>query len=150
MKNLLGQAIFIAATAHRDQKDKGGKAYILHPLRLMMRLRTDDEELMQIAVLHDVFEDHGDVWCLNDLAVRGFSDRVINALRILTHKKDQSYHDYIMSMVDNHDCIRVKIEDLRDNSDIMRLKGISEKDNARIEKYHKYFLILQEAGKKFQ
>lgn len=54
---LLGKAIAIAATAHQSATDKGGKAYILHPLRVMMRLRTDDEELMQIAVLHDVVED---------------------------------------------------------------------------------------------
>jgi len=45
---MLGKAIAIASKVHEKQKDKGGKAYILHPIRIMMRLRTDDEELMQL------------------------------------------------------------------------------------------------------
>ena len=57
MKTLLGTAIGIAAICHHEQSDRGEKAYILHPLRMMMRLRTDDEELMCIAVLHDCIED---------------------------------------------------------------------------------------------
>lgn len=35
--------------------DKGGKPYILHPLRLMISKRSQEE--MICAVLHDVIED---------------------------------------------------------------------------------------------
>lgn len=45
MTNMLGQAIAIAAVAHEGKTDRGGKAYILHPLRVMNSLQTDDEEL---------------------------------------------------------------------------------------------------------
>lgn len=54
---MLGKAIAITSAVHQNQLDKGGHAYILHPIRIMMRLRTDDEELMTIAILHDVVED---------------------------------------------------------------------------------------------
>ena len=57
MRNILASAIALAAKGHEQQVDKGGHAYILHPLRMMMQLRTTDEELMSIAVLHDVIED---------------------------------------------------------------------------------------------
>ena len=51
----LEDAIQIAAEGHKGQKDKAGASYILHPLRMMMRLKTEAE--MITAILHDVVED---------------------------------------------------------------------------------------------
>ncbi len=51
----LEDAIQIAAEAHKGQPDKAGAPYILHPLRMMMRLKTEAE--MITAILHDVVED---------------------------------------------------------------------------------------------
>lgn len=146
---MLGKAISIAAQSHEKVCDKGGKAYILHPIRIMMRLRTDDEELMQIAILHDVVEDDPS-WTLEELLEAGFDPRVVNALECLTHRENESYGDYIKRVATNEDAIRVKIEDLRDNSDITRLKGISPKDIKRMEKYHRSFLFLQNAMKNLE
>lgn len=137
---MLGTAIALASRVHEKQTDKGGKPYILHPLRLMMRLRTSDEELMSIAVLHDVIED-SDV-TLNDLRELGFSERVVAALDLLTHRKGDSYDDYVRKIATNRDATLVKIEDLRDNSDITRLKGLTEKDHARLMKYNKSYVYL--------
>ena len=42
----LEDAILLAVTAHKGQRDKVGQPYILHPLRVMLRLRppaTDDK-----------------------------------------------------------------------------------------------------------
>ncbi len=52
---IIEDAIFIALQVHQGQKDKAGSSYILHPLRLMLRMRTEGE--MMVAVLHDVIED---------------------------------------------------------------------------------------------
>lgn len=139
---MLAKAIAIAAQSHCQQLDKGGNAYILHPIRIMMRLRTNDEELMQIAILHDVIEDSA--CSVEDLHNAGFSERVIKALTCLTHNKNESYTDYIKRIGTNHDATLVKLEDLRDNSDITRLKGIRQKDLERIEKYHRSYLYLKE------
>ena len=38
----LERAIAVAARAHEGQYDKGGAAYILHPLRVMMRVSTPE------------------------------------------------------------------------------------------------------------
>ena len=59
-KNLLERAIELAVKHHKGQTDKAGKAYILHPLRLMMAVNTDEEKI--VAVLHDIVEDT-DITC---------------------------------------------------------------------------------------
>lgn len=139
---MFDKAMFIAAREHLGVRDKGGHAYILHPMRIAMRLRTNDEELMSIAVLHDVIEDSK--MTFEDLYNEGFSERVVSALRLLTHQKGVSYDDYIDAMRGNRDALRVKREDLRDNSDITRLKGVTEKDIARMAKYQRSFLKVEQ------
>lgn len=137
----LMRAISIANTTHYNQYDKGGNPYILHPLHLMNQLLFD-KELAAIAVLHDVIED-GYISCV-DLKDIGFSERVIIALDLLTHKPEDSYEEYINNMRFNIDAIRVKRKDLEHNSDITRLKGVTPKDLKRIEKYHRAFIKLGE------
>lgn len=141
----LGKAIAIASTVHADQVDRGGNAYILHPMRIMQRLRTTDAELMQIAIMHDVIEDSD--YTIESLQKEGFSKRVLAALECLTHHKDEEYDDYIRRISTNDDAILVKLEDLRDNSDITRLKGITQKDFERVQKYHRSYIFLTEAKK---
>jgi len=140
MKNL-DKAILLAAEAHAGQFDKGGKPYILHPLHLMQQLLFDPE-LAQIAVLHDVVEDSN--MTFEQLVKLGFSNRVIDALTLLTHNPSDSYEDYILGIATNQDAIKVKRKDLEHNSDITRLKGVTDKDLERMKKYHKAFLFLGE------
>ena len=138
----LALAIQTAAHYHAGQFDKGGKPYILHPLHLMNQLLFDTQ-LATIAVLHDVVEDSNIT--ILDLMTIGMSGRVISALKLLTHNKNQSYEDYIEGICGNFDAIRVKRKDLEHNTAITRLKGIGPKDIARMEKYHKAFVRLTEA-----
>lgn len=145
---MFDKAIFIAAREHLGVKDKGGNAYILHPMRIAMRLRTNDEELMSIAILHDVIEDSK--LTFEDLLNEGFSERVVAGLRLLTHQKGVSYDDYIDGMRGNRDALRVKREDLRDNSDITRLKGVTEKDLKRMEKYQRSFIKVEQYLKELE
>ena len=43
----LERAIQIAVHAHMGQKDKGEEPYILHPLRIMFKMRTDLEHMVK-------------------------------------------------------------------------------------------------------
>lgn len=145
----LASAIQIAASVHEKQFDKGGKPYILHPLHLMNQLLFDTQ-LATIAVLHDVIEDSDGAVTLESLKHEGFSQRVLNAIELLTHRKGSDYlQDYIKGICTNYDAIRVKRKDLEHNANITRLKGIRAKDLARIEKYHKAFFMLEEAKEQF-
>lgn len=140
---LLSRAIQIAANAHAGQLDRGGAPYILHPLRVMQRLRTHDYELMCVAILHDVVEDCADV-TIESLEAEGFSERVLSALFLMTHTKDETYDAYIQRIATNEDASLVKLEDLRDNSDITRLKGLRDKDFERLAKYNRAYKYLSE------
>ena len=135
--NILAKAIQLAADKHSEQTDKGGNAYILHPLRMMMRLRTSDEELMAVAVLHDVVEDCG--VSFDELLAFGMPERVVTGVKALTRQAGETYEQFIERLAGNRDALMVKREDLRDNSDLTRLKGVTEKDVARMQKYMKAF-----------
>ena len=139
--SMLAIAIRIAAISHEKQLDKGGNPYILHPLAVMTNLRTNDQELMAIAVLHDVIEDDAN-WTCEKLAAEGMSNRVLEALTCLTHSKAESYEDYIKRISTNRDATRVKLEDLSHNMDLKRMKGLREKDFERMVKYTKAFAFL--------
>jgi (p)ppGpp synthase/HD superfamily hydrolase len=132
----------LAAMGHNGQFDKSGKTYILHCLTVMQYLETEDEELMCIALGHDLLEDTNVT--KEELLRLGFSDRVVNGIVALTKVKGQSYEEYKQSVFANEDAMRVKMCDLRHNSDIRRLKGVTEKDLARLKKYHQFYLELKE------
>lgn len=129
----LAKAISIAANEFEDKTDKAGQPYILHCLRVMNNLNSTDEELNIIAVLHDIREDCG--YTTKQLFDLGFSERVVRALAKLTHFESQSYDDYIEEITANIDAVKVKMADLIDNMNLLRLSKISKKDLERQEKY---------------
>ena len=141
MKNKLAFAIAIAAEQFKNTFDKSGQPYMLHCIRVMNSVNQNDSELMQIAILHDVPEDTEIK--LEHLRSYGFSDRVLEAVKLLTHDDPNlSYDDYIKRIGTNKDATAVKIADLIDNSNITRLKGLRKKDLERMEKYHRSFIYL--------
>ncbi len=131
-------SIAIAAEAHKGVKDKAGAAYILHPLRMMMRLKTEAE--MITAILHDVVEDTG--WTIEKLRAQGFSEEVLEAVDCVTNKEGESYEKFIERAGRNPIARRVKIADLEDNMNIQRIGELKPKDLERLEKYHRSWRIL--------
>ena len=136
-------AMDIAKDAHEGQTDRGGQPYILHPYHIMSRFMFDPE-LASIAVLHDVVEDSE--WTIDAISESGFSVRVCSAIDLLTHEKGQEYlSGYIEGMCGNYDAVRVKMEDIKHNSDVTRLPKIGSSDLKRLKKYHNAFLRLSDA-----
>jgi (p)ppGpp synthase/HD superfamily hydrolase len=142
----LSKMLHLATNMHDGQFDKGGVPYILHPLKVMHYLKSNDEELQCIALGHDLIEDtfKSTADGVATLLHYGFSDRIISGILSLTKIEGESYDDYKKRVKSNPDAVLVKMADLRHNSDIRRLKGIREKDVARIERYHKFYLELRE------
>jgi (p)ppGpp synthase/HD superfamily hydrolase len=136
----LEKAIQIAAQAHAGQKDKFGAPYVLHPLRMMMRMES--ETAMMAAVLHDVVEDSD--WTLERLRGEGFSEEVLQAVDCLTNRNGESYDEFIARVETNAIARQVKIADLEDNMNVKRIGEMSPKDLARIEKYHRAWRALTE------
>ena len=135
-------AVSIAARAHRGQKDKAGAPYLLHPLRMMMRMET--ESAMMAAVLHDVVEDTE--WTLERLREAGFSDEVLEAVDCLTHREGESYEQFVERVRTNAIARQIKIADLEDNMNVRRINQLGPRDLERLEKYHRAWRVLTGEG----
>lgn len=139
---MLNTMLLIAAKNHDGQFDKGGKPYVLHPLKVMHYLGDADEELQCIALGHDIVEDTPVTY--HDLRVAGMSERVIAGIEALTKRRGETLNEYKQRVFANPDAMRVKLCDLRHNSDIRRLKGVSQRDIERMQKYHQFYLEIKE------
>jgi len=135
----LERAIAIAVEAHAGQVDKAGAPYILHALRVMLRMETTEERI--IAVLHDAVEDTH--WTFDRLRAEGFSDRVLAAIDSVTKRHNETYDEFIDRAARNVVGRRVKFADLEDNVDLGRIAQPTESDHARIEKYRRAIARLQ-------
>jgi (p)ppGpp synthase/HD superfamily hydrolase len=140
-KQKLHDMIVLATNRHANQFDKGGNPYILHCFAVMYLVESEDYEVKQIAVGHDLVEDTDVTW--EDLIREGFSDRVIQGIMALTKQRGETYEQYKNKVKSNKDAVLVKMADLRHNSDITRLKGVAEKDIARIAKYMQFYSELK-------
>jgi len=133
MTQTLERAIAIAATAHAGQVDKGGAPYILHPLKVMLRMNSLEERI--VAVLHDVVEDCG--ISFDDLRKEGFSEAVLSAIESVTKVPGESYEDFVERAAQNPIGRVVKLADLEENSDLSRIASPSWEDLERVEKYRR-------------
>lgn len=139
MTNLLGKAIALAAQAHQEQLELSGVPYILHPLRMMFAVETEEERMA--AILHDVVEDTP--WTLEQLRAEGFPPAVIEAVDCLSRRESETYAEFIERAARNPIARRVKLADLEDNMDIRRLPTVDEKDCKRLLKYHRAWRRLK-------
>ena len=136
---LLSKAIIIAASVHKEQKDKGGDDYILHPLRVMMNFTDQTHRI--VAVLHDAIEDSESSFEINQISE--FPGEVVDAVVLLTRNKEDKYLDYIKKISTNPIAMLVKLADLTDNMDISRIKNkLTNKDLERLNKYRKAYDYL--------
>src|SRR5262245_33479920 len=110
------KALQIAAKAHDGQKDKEGRPYILHAIRVMMGCPDPDAQI--VGVMHDVVEDTAVTH--EELAAAGFSPEVLAAIRLVTHAKNEPYADYVVRCKANRLARQVKLADLTDNSRLDR------------------------------
>lgn len=135
----LDTALALAIRVHAGQRDRAGKPYILHPLRIMQRFQTEPEQI--VAVLHDVVED-GDV-TLDRIRELGFSEAVVAGIDGMTKRPGESYEAFVERLAPNPLARAVKIMDIRDNIDVTRLPSMDERDLQRVAKYHRALKFLE-------
>lgn len=137
----LSEMIGLVALGFVDKYDKGGTPYVMHCLTVMQNMQSIDFELLQIAVGHDLLEDTDiDSEYLREL---GFSERVISGIECITKVKGETYEQYKSKVKSNFDSVLVKMQDLKHNSCLTRLKGTTQKDVERVEKYMLFYVELQ-------
>lgn len=133
-------AMKLCFETHKNQVDKTGLPYVFHPFHLAEQM--DDEISTVCALLHDVVEDSDTTF--EDLLEMGFSGEIIEVLKLLTHAEEVPYMDYVREIKKNPTATKVKIADLKHNSDTTRLDVVDEWAIKRNEKYAEALRILTE------
>lgn len=134
-------SIILSTEKHAGQTDRSGKPYILHPLRVMGKVKSLPEKT--VAMLHDVIEDT-DVTAA-DLLDMGFSPCVVEAVVSVTRNEGESRLSAAQRSANNRMGCAVKLADLADNMDLTRLDHISEKDASRYQEYCAAKELLEQA-----
>lgn len=142
----LDKAILVAVLSHAGQTDKGGNSYVRHPLRVMEKQRTEDE--MVSGVCHDVVED-GDI-TFDELLDLGFTKGQVRTIDALTKREGETYDQSIDRVLLDPTARKVKTEDIKDNSQLWRLKNkiLTEKDFVRQQNYINALVRLGEIDNK--
>jgi (p)ppGpp synthase/HD superfamily hydrolase len=123
--SLLDRAVALAAHAH------AGQAYILHPLRVMARVETDDERV--VAILHDAVENGSDRISLARLREEGFPEEIVEAIDCLTRRDGEGYDDFVDRLAPNALARRVKLADLAENLDLLWRSSLTLDDFAGLQ-----------------
>lgn len=133
-------ALQIAIRAHKGQKDKSGRDYIMHPIRVAERCKSPKAKI--VALLHDTIEDT-DV-TTDYLREQGFPEEIIEGVLSVTKREGETYEDFVRRAAQNPIGKEVKKADLEDNMDVRRLKEITDKDVEQLRKYLRAWRYLNE------
>ena len=137
---LTKKALKLCFEAHKEQVDKTGMPYVFHPFHLAEQM--DDEISTVCALLHDVIEDTNIT--MEMLDQMGFPQEVLTVLELLTHNETVPYMDYVKNISNHPIAKKVKIADLRHNSDLKRLDFVDEWALKRNKKYQEALRILSD------
>lgn len=144
-ESMLDKALLIAYRAHHGQVDKGGKPYILHPLYVESQMPVHDTLSRAAALLHDVPEDSkGDTrYSPSDLVSEGIWPEVVSVVDCLTKRSGEAYGAYLERVKGNPEAVPVKLADLEHNSELGRLKTVTDADRERMDKYKRAVEFLK-------
>ena len=133
INHLLEKAILTALRAHRGQVDRVGRAYVLHPLRVANRCKTDEERI--VAILHDVIEQGG--MTAEQLLAEGFPSYLVEAVLAITRQPGEGCDDFMVRILRNPIGRQVKKHDLEDHIDLMQLRPLTPDF---IDTYNEYLI----------
>src|SRR5512136_1616351 len=116
---LLELAERVARHAHAGQVDKSGVAYVEHCRRVAAKLTGERPKI--VAWLHDILEDSNA--SESDLRPQ-FGDAIVDAVVALTRRNGEAPHDYYARVRGNELARQVKLADIHDNLDPVRLSAL--------------------------
>ena len=137
---LFEKAIILMLEKHRGQKDKAGKPYYGHLIRVSQEVFTGKRKI--VALLHDSIEDT-DV-TPEYLLQQGFPQEIVKAVEAISRREGESYEDFIDRVAQNPLATIVKLSDLEDNMNLFRLNEITEEDRLRLNRYLKAHRKLEQ------
>lgn len=136
----LARANMLILIVFKDKVDKAGEIYIRHLNKVSESMKDSDGKI--VALLHDLVEDTS--FTFNDLKRLGFSENIINTLKLLTNDLDD-YDKYVDRLIksDNILAKKVKMADLLDNMNLNRFPVLNKENFDRVRnKYIKTYIKL--------
>lgn len=130
-----------AIQAHAPQQRKDGSPYILHPLRVAIRLAEDGythKDLLASALLHDVIED---CEVTKEDLLHTFNNNVAETVELLTKSKGEEESYFAVLTQSSENAKLVKIYDRLDNLATMHPFS-PEKKQQYIRETKQYFFDL--------
>lgn len=126
---------------HTGQKDKGGNSYLLHILRVALKVFeiTGSEASAIVGLGHDVLEDTDATE--QDLVTLGLTEAQINAIKALTKPKDKEKYnreEYINNILKSSAARIVKTCDIEDNMALWRIKNRNNLTDKDFQRYADY------------
>lgn len=134
---LVAVAVALATEAHRTDTRPGAdgsEPYIHHPLRVAASVRSQgaSPEVVAAAVLHDVAEDHPELWAERRASL---PDRVVTIVELLSRRDDETYAEFVERAAADPDSRLVKLADVNDNlGSLDNLPRDTKEQRARFEK----------------
>lgn len=104
------KALTFAAIKHKGHTRRNGSPYLIHLIRVASEMRTNEEKV--VALLHDTIEDTQTTYAE---IKQEFGNIIANAVEAITHRKGESYKEYILRVKENNLAKAVKIADISDN-----------------------------------
>lgn len=147
----LGEVIALVSDAFRDRIDKGGVPYVMHCFEVMQRTKArgiKDIGTLAAAFAHDLYEDRPERFQeFRDICRKHGYNYVPGYVLALSKPDGECYEEFITAIIRSNmsDVLTIKMADLEHNSDINRLKGVTDKDLARMKLYHESYLRLDKA-----
>lgn len=141
--NKVEQAISLAVQAHSGQKDKQGKDYFWHVLRVAEKGKTEDEQI--VGALHDVLEDCTQFWKIKvkEVVTHSQYEALMLLSRINFDGSKKNTDEYYAAIKTNSLALAVKANDIADNTSPQRIDPLPEKDQEYFRnKYYKAKVAL--------
>lgn len=138
---LLEKALYLSNVVHKNQVDKNGVRYDLHPLRVANQLSNPMDKI--IALLHDILEEEKNSKVVVGILLTEFPSQVLENVRLLTHNKNESLESYAKRLNTSERAIRVKRAEIADNLNKKRLSTLKTEVRERLlKKYMKMLNLL--------
>ena len=135
----LSTALNLAIKAHTGQFDKGGQPKLFHAMRVADNF-VGDGFLQVVALLHDVVEDSD--YTFEDMTDNGLGEVQLSILKALTHSKDETYFEYIGRVARSPGAIKIKLADLADNMNPVRMARANMNSDSMLKRYRRAVAIL--------
>ena len=139
----LEHAISICAEAYAGKLNRAGGPAILHPLRLIMGMQTNEERI--VAMLHDLCYDCPE-WTVQRLATEGFGPEVMDGIDAVTMREGEPRDAFIARVAANELARRVKLAELIAMRDSIPSPPRTDYEKERVDLCNREIPLLQSAA----